>query len=113
MAKVKSSESDAGYESKSETEKGIWIIDAKPISTISTTTKFHLSKLDEPEKVERLFHSQIWVKHTSLHFIVDSDIQKKVISVEVVRKLALLKTPHPQLYTILWLCQGIHIHVNQ
>jgi hypothetical protein len=67
----------------------------------------------EPEEGERLFHSQMWVKGTPLHFIVDSGSQKNLISVEVVKQLALPTTSHPQPYTIGWLCQGSDLHVNQ
>jgi hypothetical protein len=35
------------------------------------------------EEGERLFHSQMWVKGTLLHFIVDIDCQKNLISAEV------------------------------
>jgi hypothetical protein len=37
VAEVKSSESDADYESKPELERGRWITDAEPSATISTT----------------------------------------------------------------------------
>jgi hypothetical protein len=60
----------------------------------------------DPEEGERLFHSQMWVKGTPLHFIVDSGIQKNLISAEVVKQLGLLTTPHPQPYSIRWLRQG-------
>jgi hypothetical protein len=53
-----------------------------------------------------LFHSQMWVKGTPLHFIVDSGSQKNLISAEVVKQLGLSTTPHPQPYNIGWLCQG-------
>jgi hypothetical protein len=63
-------------------------------------------ELEEPEEGECLFHSQMWVKGTPLHFIVDSGSQKNLISVEVVKRLNLTMTPHPQPYTIGWLSQG-------
>jgi hypothetical protein len=44
----------------------------------------------------RLFHSQMWVKGTLLHFIVDSGSQKNLILAEVVKQLGLSTTPHPQ-----------------
>jgi hypothetical protein len=72
-----------------------------------------LDEPDEPEEGEHLFHSQMWVKGTPLHFIVDSDSQKNLISAEVVKWLALPTTPHPQLYTIGWLCQGSDLRVSQ
>jgi hypothetical protein len=52
------------------------------------------------------FHSQMWVKGTRLHFIVDSGSQKNLISAEVVKQLGLSTTPHPQPYNIGWLRQG-------
>jgi hypothetical protein len=55
----------------------------------------------------------MWVKGTPLHFIVDSGSQKNLISAEVFKRLALPTTPHPQPYTIGWLCQGSDLRVNQ
>jgi hypothetical protein len=37
------------------------------------------------EEGECLFHSQMWVKGTSLQLIVDSGSQKNIISFEVVK----------------------------
>jgi hypothetical protein len=56
-----------------------------------------------PEEGERLFHSHMWVKGTSLHLIVDSGSQKNLISAKVIKQLGLSKTPHPQPYNIGWL----------
>jgi hypothetical protein len=55
----------------------------------------------------------MWVKGTSLHFIIDSGNQKNLISAEVIKQLALPTTPHPQPYTIGWLHQGRNLHINQ
>jgi hypothetical protein len=74
----------------------------KPSATISTT-KIQPKKPDEPEEGERLLHSQLWVKETPLHFIIDSGSHKNLISTEVIKKLSLPTTPHPQPYTIGWL----------
>jgi hypothetical protein len=112
VAKVKASESHAGSDSESKLERGRWIIDVEPSATVSTT-KLHPSEPDEPEEGERLFHSQMWVKGTPLHFIVDSGSQKNLISAEVFKWLAPLTTPHLQPYTIGWLREGSDIHVNQ
>jgi hypothetical protein len=60
-----------------------------------------------------LFHSQMWVKGTPLHFIVDSGSQKNLISAEVVKQLGLSTTPHPQPYNIGWLRQGRDLRVSQ
>jgi hypothetical protein len=58
---------------------------------------------EEPEELEEgegLFHSQMWVKGTPLHFIVDSGSQKNLISTEVFKILKFPTMSHPQPYTI-------------
>jgi hypothetical protein len=84
----------------------------EPSATVATT-KLQPGEPDEPEEGERLFHSQMWVKGTPLHFIIDSSSQKNLISVEVIKQLALPTTPHPQPYTIGWLHQGSDLHISQ
>jgi hypothetical protein len=76
-------------------------------------TKLHPVEPDELEEGERLLHSHIWVKGTPLHFIVDSDSQNNLISVDVIKQLALLIMLHPQPYTIGWLRQGSDLRVSQ
>jgi hypothetical protein len=112
VAEVKSSESDAGSDSKSELEKGRQIIGVEPSATVATT-KVHPGEPNEPKEGERLFHSKMWVKGTPLHFIVDSGSQKNIILEEVVKWLALPTTPHPQPYTIGWLCEGSDLRISQ
>ena len=112
MAEVKAYESDADYDSEPELERGRRIIDAEPNATVSTT-KLQPGEPDEPKEGEHVFHSQMWVKGTPLHFIVDSGSHKNLISVEVVKWLALSTMMHPQPYTIGWLHQGSDICVNQ
>jgi hypothetical protein len=56
-----------------ETKKGRWIIYAEP-SAIISTTKIHPGEPNEPDEGECLFQSQMWVKGTLLHFIVDIGI---------------------------------------
>jgi hypothetical protein len=68
---VKAFESDVDYDSKEEPERGIWIIDVEPSATVATT-KLQPGEPDEPEEGEHLFHSEMWVKGTLLHFIIDS-----------------------------------------
>jgi hypothetical protein len=106
---LKASESDACSDSESEPDKGNdrgkQIIDAEPNATIATT-KIQKEEPEDPEEVERLFHSKMWVKGSPLQFIVDSGSQKNLISVEVVKWLGLPTTAHPQPYTIGWLHQG-------
>jgi hypothetical protein len=99
VAELKASESNTSSDSESDPDKGKWIIDAEP-SAIVTTTKVHPSEPEELEEGEHLFHSQMWVKRSPLHFIIDSESQKNLISVEVVKRLNLSTTPHPQPYTI-------------
>jgi hypothetical protein len=99
LAKTKTLGLDVDSDSNSEPEKGKWIIDAEPSFTIATT-KF------QP-------HSQMWVKGTPLHFIVDNDRQKNLISIGVIKRLNLTMMPNPHPYIIGWLSQGWDIHVNQ
>jgi hypothetical protein len=82
VVEVKASESDVGSDFESEPKRGIRIIDTEP-SAIVSTTKLQPDELDEPEEGEHLFHSQMWVKGTPLHFIVDSSSQKNLISAKV------------------------------
>jgi hypothetical protein len=112
VTEVKASESNVGSDSESEPERGRRIIDMEPSATIATT-KLLYGEPDDPEEGEHLFHSQMWVKGTPLHFIVDSGSQKNLISAEVVKRLALPTTPHPQPYTIGWLCQGSDLCISQ
>jgi hypothetical protein len=55
----------------------------------------------------------MWVKGAPLHFLVDSGIQKNLISIEVIKHLDLPMTLHPQPYTTSWLHQGRDLHVSQ
>ena len=94
---MKASELDAIFYSESELERGRQIIDTEPDATISTT-KLQPGEPDKPKEGENIFHSQMWVKSLPLHFIVDSGSQKNLISVEIIKCLALPTTPHPQPY---------------
>jgi hypothetical protein len=67
------------------------------------TTPIQLEEPIDPEEEERLFHSQIWVKGTPLHFIVDNDNQKNLILAKVIKLLGLSTKPHPQPYNMGWL----------
>eukprot|EP00253_Pinus_taeda_P006046 PITA_06046 len=55
----------------------------------------------------------MWVRGSLLQFIVDSGSQKNLISAEVVKRLGLPNTTHPQPYTIGWLHQGRDLRVSQ
>ena len=70
---MKASEPDVDSDSEPKLERGRWIIDVEPRAIVATT-KLHPGELDEPEEGECLFHSQMWVKGTPLHFIVDRSI---------------------------------------
>jgi hypothetical protein len=96
VAEVKASESDVGSDFELEPERGRRTIDVEPSATVATT-KLQPGEPDEPEEGERLFHSQMWVKGTLLHFIVDSGSQKNPISAEVIKQMDLPTTPHPLL----------------
>ena len=69
MAELKVLESDACSDSESEpdkgNDKGKQIIYADPNATIATA-KIQKNDLEDPEEEERLFHSQMWVKGSSL-----------------------------------------------
>jgi hypothetical protein len=105
VAELKAFESEADSDSESNPESGKWIIDVEPSATVATT-KVQPSEPEEPEEGECLFHSQMWVKGTLLHFIVDNSSQKNLISAEVIKRLDLSITLHLQPYTIGWLRQG-------
>eukprot|EP00253_Pinus_taeda_P014225 PITA_14225 len=109
VAELKVSESDAGSNSESEpdkgNDKGKQIIDADPNATIATA-KIQKNEPEDREEEDCLFHSQMWVRGSPLQFIVDSRSQKNLISAEVVKRLGLPTTAHPQPYTIERLHQG-------
>ena len=81
---MKASESEDDSDSKSNPEGGKRIIDVEPNATVATT-KVQPSEPEEPEEGERVFHPQMWVKGSPLHFIVDGGSQKNLISAEVVK----------------------------
>jgi hypothetical protein len=88
------------------------MIDAETSATIATT-KLHPGELDELEEGEHLFHLEMWVKGTPMHFIIDSGSQKNLILAEFIKWLALSITLHPKPYTIGWLCQRSDLCVRQ
>jgi hypothetical protein len=112
VVKVKDKESNPDSESDLENIENRKIIDVDPTAIVTTTTIQPEEPVD-PEEGEHLFHSQMWVKGTPLHFIVDSGSQKNLISAEVVKQLGLSTTPHPQPYNIGWLHQGRDLCVSQ
>jgi hypothetical protein len=88
------------------------IIDADPTAIVMTAI-IQPEEPTDPEEGEYLFHSQMWLKGTPLHFIVDSGRQKNLISAEFVKQLGLSTTPHPYPYNIGWLQQGRDLCVSQ
>jgi hypothetical protein len=112
VADIKDKELNPDLESNSENNGKRQIIDADP-TAIFATAAIQPEEPTDPEEGERLFHSQMWVNGTPLHFIVDSRSQKNLISTEVVKQLGLSTTPHPQPYSIGWLHQGRDLCVNQ
>jgi hypothetical protein len=116
VSKMRASESyacsDIESEPKKGNERGKQIIYAEPNATISTT-KIQKEEPKDPEEEECLFHSQMWVKGSPLQFIVYSGSQNNLISTEVMKRLGLPTTTHPQSYTIGWLHQGRDLRVSQ
>ena len=102
VAEIKDKELNPDSESDYENTGKGHIIDVDPTAIVASTT-IQPEELTDPEEGERLFHSQMWVKGTPLHFIVDSRVQKNLISAEIVKQLGFFKTPHPQPYNIRWL----------
>jgi hypothetical protein len=112
VAEIKDKEPNPDSESDSENTGKGQIIDADPTAIVATAT-IQPEEPTDPEEGEHLFHSQMWVKGTPLHFIVDSGSQKNLISAEVIKQLGLSTTPHPQPYNIGWLRQGRDLRVSQ
>jgi hypothetical protein len=81
VAEIKDKEPNPDSESDSENTGKRQIIDADPTAIVATTT-IQPEEPTDPEEGEHLFHSQMWVKGTPLHFIVDSGSQKNLISAE-------------------------------
>eukprot|EP00253_Pinus_taeda_P029875 PITA_29875 len=116
VAELKASESDTCFDPEPEPDKGNGkgkhIIDADPSATVAIA-KIQKNEPEDPEEGERLFHSQMWVKGSPLQLIVDSGSQKNLISAEVVKRLSLPTTPHPQPYSIRWLHEERDLKVRQ
>jgi hypothetical protein len=70
------------------------IIDIDPTAIVATAA-IQPEEPTYPEEGEHLFHSQMWVKGTLLHFIVYRGSQNNLISVEVIKQLGSSTTPHP------------------
>jgi hypothetical protein len=84
VAEIKDKEPNPDSKSDSENTGKGQIIDIDPTAIVTTTT-IQPEEPTDPEEGACLFHSQMWVKGTPLHFIVDSGSQKKLISTEVIK----------------------------
>jgi hypothetical protein len=84
LAELKEIEPRLDSDSDSDTNKRRHLIDEEPIATVTTAT-IQPEEREDPEEGERLFHSNMWVKGTPLHFIVDRGSQKNLILAEVVK----------------------------
>jgi hypothetical protein len=84
VAEIKDKEPNPDLESDSENNGKRQIIDIDPTAIVAPAT-IQPEEPTDPKEGDRLFHSQMWVKGTLLHFIVDSERQKNLISVEVVK----------------------------
>jgi hypothetical protein len=84
VAEIKDKEQKPDSESDFENTGKGQIIDADATAIVATAT-IQLEEPTDPGEGEHLFHSQMWVKETPLHFIVDSGSQKSLISAEVVK----------------------------
>jgi hypothetical protein len=85
VTKIKAKELNPDSKSDSENTGKGQIIDTDPTAIVATTTIQPEEPID-PEEGECHFHSQMWVKRTPLHFIVDSGSHKNLISVEVIKQ---------------------------
>lgn len=102
LAKLKALESELGFNSDLDLDKGNQIIEDEPSFTVATT-QIQLNEPEDPKEGEFLFHLQMWVKGTPLHFIFDNRSQNNLISRDTIKQLKLLTTLHPQPYNIGWI----------
>jgi hypothetical protein len=93
VSEIKDKELNPDSESNSENTGKGQIIDADPTAIVATVA-IQPEEPTDPKEGEHLFHSQMWVKGTLLHFIVDSGSQKNLISAKVIKQLGLSTTPH-------------------
>jgi hypothetical protein len=70
VVEVKDTEPNPDSKYDPENIENRQIIYANPTATVTTTT-IKLEEPIDPEEGEPLFHSQMWVKGTPFHFIVN------------------------------------------
>jgi hypothetical protein len=75
VVEIKDKEPNPDSESDYENTGKRQIIDTDP-TTIVVTTTIQPEEPTDPEEGEHLFHSQMWVKGTPLHFIVDMEARR-------------------------------------
>jgi hypothetical protein len=83
VSEIKDKEPNHDSKSDSENTDRKKTIEEDPTIIVMTTTIQPEEPIDH-EEGGHIFHSQMWVNGTSLHFIVDSGRQKNLISVEVI-----------------------------
>jgi hypothetical protein len=71
VVEIKGKDPNLDSEFDSENNGKIYIINAGPTTTVVIAT-IQPEEPTDPEVGEHLFHSNMWVKGTPLHFIVDS-----------------------------------------
>ena len=86
VVEIKDKELNPDSESDSKNTGKRQIIDADPTAILATAA-IQPEEPTDPKERKHLFHSQMWVKGTPLHFIVDSGSQKNFISAEVIKQL--------------------------
>ena len=86
-------------------------LDASTLLSSTSSTPITLTIVDEEER-ERLLHAQIWVQKNPLHLIVDNVSQKNFVSEDLVKRLGLVTTPHPQPYNISWMKNGHELRIT-
>ena len=98
VAEMRAFELDACSDSESEpdkgNEKGKQIIDVDPNTNVSTA-KIQKEEPEDPREEERLFHSQMWVKGSSLQFIVENGSKNNLISIDAVKRLGFPTIAYP------------------
>jgi hypothetical protein len=104
VAKIGDKEPNPDSKSDRENNEKRKIIDTDPNAIVATEI-IQPKEPVYPKEGKCLFHSQMWVKGTPFHFIVDIGSHKNLISVEVVKQLGLSITPYPHPYNIWWLLQ--------
>jgi hypothetical protein len=73
VVEVKDKESNPDSESDSKNIENKQVIDVDPNATVVTTI-IQLEEQVDPEEREHLFYSQMWVKGTLLHLIIDRGV---------------------------------------